>query len=151
MFSKPLNSETDDLNGIYHYRCDLLIANSLRSESMGAMFRETRTGFASVETTLELWVSSLLDAKRRMVPLFAQERSVANAGLFLGGLLNEERLDARGKGDPGPSHQQALLGRDLRNADKLRDLVREYIVEHLWDAGAVLVIDEPRFLKQGVV
>jgi SRSO17 transposase len=118
------------------------------------MIRKSRTRFASVETTLELWASSLRDVKRRMVPLFAQERSVANAGLFLDGLLSEERrktgwMRAEAAGDPGPWRQQALLGRDLWNADDLRDLVREYVVEHLGDDDAVLVIDETGFLKQG--
>ncbi len=55
------------------------------------MIRKSWTGFASIETTLELWASSLRDVKGRMRPLFAQERSAVNAGLFLDGLLSEER------------------------------------------------------------
>jgi hypothetical protein len=46
---------------------------------------------ASIETTLELWASSLRDVKKRMRSLFAQERKAANAGLFIDGLLGEER------------------------------------------------------------
>ena len=34
-------------------------------------------------------------------------------------------------------------------ADELRDLVRDYVIEHLGDADAVLVVDETGFLKQG--
>ena len=34
-------------------------------------------------------------------------------------------------------------------AEALRDLVRDYVVETLADPGAVLVIDETGFLKQG--
>jgi SRSO17 transposase len=118
------------------------------------MIRKSWTGFASIETTLEFWASSLRDVKRRMRPLFAQERSAANAGLFLDGLLSEERrktgwMRAEAAGDPGPWRQQALLGRDRWEADALRDLVREYVVEHLADDDAVLVIDETGFLKQG--
>ena len=118
------------------------------------MIRKSWTGFASVETTLELWASSLRDVKRRMLPLFAQERSAVNAGLFLDGLLSEERrktgwMRAEAAGDPGPWRQQALLGRDRWDADALRDLVRDYVVEHLADDAAVLVIDETGFLKQG--
>ena len=109
---------------------------------------------ASIETTLELWASSLRDVKRRMRPLFAQERSAVNAGLFLDGLLSEERrktgwMRAEAAGDPGPWRQQELLGRGRWDADALRDLVREYVVEHLADDDAVLVIDETGFLKQG--
>ena len=55
------------------------------------MIRKSWTRFASVETTLGLWASSLRDVKRRIRPLFAQERSAANAGLFLDGLLGDER------------------------------------------------------------
>jgi SRSO17 transposase len=118
------------------------------------MIRKSWTGFASVETTLELWASSLRSVKGRMRPLFAQERSAMNAGLFLDGLLSEERrktgwMRAEAAGDPGPWRQQALLGRDRWDADALRDVVREYVVEHLADDAAVLVIDETGFLKQG--
>src|ERR1700757_1003141 len=92
------------------------------------MIRKSWTGFASIETTLELWASSRRDVKRRMRPLFAQERSAVNAGLFLDGLLGEERrktgwMRAEAAGDPGPWRQQALLGRDRWDADALRDMV----------------------------
>ena len=38
---------------------------------------------ASIETTLELWATSLRDVKARMRGLFTQERVAASAGLFL--------------------------------------------------------------------
>ena len=109
---------------------------------------------ASVETTLELWASSLRDVKRRIRPLFAQRRTAASAGAFIDGLLSEERrktgwMRAEAAGDPGPWRQQELLGRDRWDADALRDLVRDYVVEHLGHDDAVLVIDETGFLKQG--
>jgi hypothetical protein len=46
---------------------------------------------ASIETTLEFWASSLRDVKERIRPLFGQDRSAVNAGLFLDGLLGDER------------------------------------------------------------
>jgi hypothetical protein len=46
---------------------------------------------ASIETTLELWASSLREVKSRMRPLFAQERAALDAGLFVDGLLGDER------------------------------------------------------------
>jgi len=109
---------------------------------------------ASIETTLELWASSLREVKKRIGPLFAQERAALNAGLFVDGLLGDERrktgwMRAEAAGDPGPWRQQALLGRDRWDADALRDLVRDYVTEHLADQNAVLVIDETGFLKQG--
>lgn len=109
---------------------------------------------ASIEQTLELWATSLRDAKARLRPLFAQERVAVSAGLFLDGLLGDERrktgwMRAEAAGDPGPWRQQAILGRGRWDADALRDVVRDYAVEHLADADAVLVIDETGFLKQG--
>jgi SRSO17 transposase len=109
---------------------------------------------ASIETTLELWASSLRDVKARMRPLFTQERVAASAGLFLDGLLGPERrktgwMRAEAAGDPGPWRQQAILGRGRWDADGLRDIVRDYALETLTDNDAVLVIDETGFLKQG--
>ena len=46
---------------------------------------------ASIETTLELWASSLRDVKSRMGGLFTQKRVAVSAGLFLDGLLGDER------------------------------------------------------------
>ena len=111
-------------------------------------------GAASIETTLELWASSLRDVKARIRPLFGQKRVAASAGQFLDGLLgNEPRktgwMRAEAAGDPGPWRQQAILGRGRWDADALGDIVREYALETLADAEAVLVIDETGFLKQG--
>src|SRR3954466_15423675 len=109
---------------------------------------------ASIEATLELWASSLRDAKARIRPLFTQGRVAASAGGFLDGLLGPERrktgwMRAEAAGDPGPWRQQAILGRGRWEADVLRDIVRDYALEALADPDAVLVIDETGFLKQG--
>ena len=108
----------------------------------------------AVEDALELWAVSLREVKRRIRPLFTQERVAVSAGLFLDGLLGPQRrktgwMRAEAAGDPGPWRQQAILGRGRWEADALRDLVREYAVETLAEPDAVLVIDETGFLKQG--
>jgi SRSO17 transposase len=108
----------------------------------------------SVEAALELWASSLRDVKGRIRPLFQQDRMAASAGLFLDALLGPERrktgwMRAEAAGDPGPWRQQALLGRAQWEADALRDVVRDYVIETLADPDAVLVVDETGFLKQG--
>ena len=108
----------------------------------------------SIETTLELWASSLRDVKARLRPLFSQERVAASAGLFLDGLLGSEPrktgwMRAEAAGDPGPWRQQAILGRGHWDADALRDGVRAYALETLADPDAVLVVDETGFLKKG--
>ncbi len=109
---------------------------------------------ASIEATLALCASSLRDVKVRIRLLFTQDRVAAAAGLFLDGLLGDERrktgwMRAETAGDPGPWRQQAILGRGRWDADALRDIVREYVVETLAHPDAVLVIDETGFLKQG--
>ena len=109
---------------------------------------------ASIERTLELWASTLRGVKARLRPLFSQERVAASAGLFLDGLLGDERrktgwMRAEAAGDPGPWRQQAILGRGRWDADALRNVIRDYAIEHLADTDAVLVLDETGFLKQG--
>ena len=108
----------------------------------------------AIEDALELWACSLREVKRRMRPLFGQERVAVSAGLFLDGLLGPERrktgwMRAEAAGDPGPWRQQAILGRGRWEADVLRDIVRDYALETLAEADAVLVLDETGFLKQG--
>lgn len=97
---------------------------------------------ASIETTLELWASSLRDVKARIRPLFGQERVAGSAGQFLDGVLgNEPRktgwMRAEAAGDPGPWRQQAILGRGRWDGDALRDIVRDYAAETLADENAV--------------
>lgn len=109
---------------------------------------------ASIETTLELWASSLRDVKGRIRPLFGQKRVAVSADRFLDGLLgNEPRktgwMRAEAAGDPGPWRQQAILGRGRWDAEALCDILRDYALEMLAGEEAVLVIDETGFLKQG--
>src|SRR3954463_2878620 len=66
------------------------------------------------------------------------------------GRAAQDRLRrAEAAGDPGPWRQQAILGRSHWNADALRDVVRDHVIETLGAPEAVLVIDETGFLKQG--
>src|ERR1700722_19059188 len=118
------------------------------------MIRTSWTRMASIEETLALWAASLWEIKQRIRPLFKQERVARNVGLFLEGLLGDEQrktgwMRAEAAGDPGPWRQQAILGRRDWDADALCDIVRGYVIEHLADDDAVLVIDETGFLKQG--
>src|SRR4051812_13964564 len=114
---------------------------------------------ASLETTLELWLATLRQAKHRIAKhriakhriakhriakhrirsLFAAPSVAASAnafldGLFLDGRLGAERrktgwMRAEAAGDPGPWRQQAILGRSHWNADALRDVVRDHVIE----------------------
>jgi SRSO17 transposase len=50
---------------------------------------------ASIETTLELWASSLREVKARMRPLFGHPRVATSANQFLDGLLSPRRGRAK--------------------------------------------------------
>ena len=52
-------------------------------------------------------------------------------------------------GDPNPDGMQHLLARAVWDEDKVRDDLRDYVVEHLGDPEAVLVVDETGDLKKG--
>lgn len=67
-------------------------------------------------------------------------------------MLGDERrktgwMRSEAGGDAGPWRQQAILGRGRWDADALRDVVRNYVIEHLGADDAVLVIDEAGFLE----
>jgi SRSO17 transposase len=107
-----------------------------------------------IEQMLELWCVELRQVKADLQSLFAHPSVGASAAAFLDGLLGPERrktgwMRAEAAGDSGPWRQQAVLGRSHWDADALRDMVRDYALETLAAPGAVLVIDETGFLKQG--
>jgi SRSO17 transposase len=111
------------------------------------------TGVA-IEQMLELWCVELRQVKAHLKSLFAHPSIAASAAAFLDGVLGSERrktgwMRAEAAGDLGPWRQQAVLGRSHWDADALRDMVRDYALETLGSPGAVLVLDETGFLKQG--
>lgn len=70
------------------------------------------------------------------------------------GLLSELprkncRTIAEWAGQASPDGMQHLLGRPKWDADTVRDDVREYVLEHLHDEEAVLVVDETGDVKKG--
>jgi SRSO17 transposase len=73
---------------------------------------------------------------------------------YLRGLISSiERKNgwqlAEHAGEKRPYGMQHLLGRAVWSADAVRDDLRTYVVEHLGEPDAVLVIDETGFLKKG--
>src|SRR5215217_1537353 len=80
--------------------------------------------------------------------------SLAELVLILRGLLAPlERKNgwqlAEAAGDPTPDGVQDFLSRMHWDAEAVRDDLRAYVVEHLGDPNAVLVLDETGFLKKG--
>src|SRR5882724_858987 len=114
------------------------------------MIRRSWTQTASIEETLALWAASLREVKKRIRPLFGQERVAKTAGLFLEGLLGDEQrktgwMRAEAAGDPAPWWQEAILGRRDWDADALCYIVSDYVIEHLEDDVAVLFNVETGF------
>ena len=73
---------------------------------------------------------------------------------YLKGLLSPvERKNgwqlAERAGDTTPYGVQRLLSGYVWDADLVRDDLRDYVVEHLGDGDAVVVVDETGFLKKG--
>ena len=78
----------------------------------------------------------------------------ARALAYLQGLLSPlERKNgwqlAAAAGDPSPYGVQHLLGRAQWDADAVRNDLCAYVVEHLGDKQAVLIVDETGLVKKG--
>ena len=90
----------------------------------------------------------------RLGPRFGRVEPRRRAAAYLKGLLAPvERKNgwqlAEVAGDRTPDGVQEFLSRVRWDADAVRDDLRAYVVDHLGDPGAVLVLDETGFLKKG--
>lgn len=100
------------------------------------------------------WVQALKEIAYRIGGRFARSESREEAVSYLRGLLSPvERKNswqlAEALGEATPYRIQHLLGRAVWEADAVRDDLRQYVVDHLADPEAVLVVDETGFLKKG--
>lgn len=100
------------------------------------------------------WTEELEAVGERIAARFARSEVRERARDYLRGLLSgTERKNgwqlAEVAGNATPYGLQHLLGRANWDADELRDDLREYVIEHLGDEEAVLVVDETGFIKKG--
>jgi SRSO17 transposase len=96
----------------------------------------------------------LADIERRLAPYFERIEPRKRAMAYVRGLLSSaERKNswqlAEGSGDATPYGLQHLLRRAIWDVDAVRDALQRYLVEHLGEPDAVLVVDETGFLKKG--
>jgi SRSO17 transposase len=96
----------------------------------------------------------LNDIERRLAPYFERAEPRQRAMAYLRGLLSPtERKNswqlAEVSGDTTPYALQHLLRRALWDPEAVRDEMRRYVLQHLGDSEAVLVLDETGFLKKG--
>jgi SRSO17 transposase len=101
------------------------------------------------------WALELDRLLARLGSRFGRVEVRRRAGGYLRGLIAPvERKNgwqlAEAAGDPTPDGMQDFLARMRWDADAVRDDLRSYVVEHLGDAGAVLVLDETGFVKKGM-
>lgn len=90
----------------------------------------------------------------RLGPRFARSEARRHAQAYLRGLLSPvERKNgwqlAEAAGDRTPYALQHLLGRADWDPELVRDDLRNYVLEHLGDPAAVLVVDETGVVKKG--
>ena len=100
------------------------------------------------------WAAGLEAVHARISPRFARAEPRRRVLAYLRGLLgavtrkNGWQL-AEHAGEATPDGMQRLLATADWDPDLVRDDLRGYVVEHLGDPGAVLVVDETGFLKKG--
>ena len=100
------------------------------------------------------WEAELRALHERIAGRFRRPVAHQRALAYLQGLLGPVKRKngwqlADYAGDATPDGMQRLLATYPWDADEVRDDLREYVVEHLGDEQAVLVVDELGFLKQG--
>ncbi len=104
--------------------------------------------------SLSFAAASLDALHARIAPRFHRPEVSARVRRYLDGLLacigrkNGWQL-AEALGERTPDGVQRLLNAARWDADGVRDDLQRYVVEHLGDADAVLVVDETGFLKKG--
>jgi SRSO17 transposase len=100
------------------------------------------------------WAAELERLGARLALRFGRVEPRRRALAYLRGLLAPiERKNgwqlAEAAGDATPDGMQDFLSRMRWDADQVRDDLRAYVVEHLGDPDAVLVLDETGFVKKG--
>jgi SRSO17 transposase len=109
--------------------------------------------FPSIED-LRSWADRLEEVQDRLAPNFERAEPRQRVMAYLRGLLSiTERKNgwqlAELAGEATPDGMQRLLNTAHWDADQVRDDLQEYILTHLADPEAVLVVDETGFLKKG--
>jgi SRSO17 transposase len=100
------------------------------------------------------WAEELERVHARIAGRFFRAEPRRRVRAYLRGLLSAvERKNgwqlAEELGDATPDGVQRLLAAARWDAGQVRDDLRAYVVEHLGDPGAVLIVDETGFVKKG--
>ena len=106
------------------------------------------------EDLLQQIAEELAHIQSRIGPRFRRAEVRKRAGRFLEGLTSAvERKNgwqlAEELGEHGPRGVQRLLGEADWDEEAVRDDLQAYVIEHLGEDDAVLVVDETGFVKKG--
>jgi SRSO17 transposase len=106
------------------------------------------------ESDLHTWAAELDAVAARLAARFERAEPRQRVLRYLTGLLSTaERKNgwqlAELAGEATPDGMQRLLSTAHWNADAVRDDLVAYVLEHLADPAAVLVLDETGFVKKG--
>jgi SRSO17 transposase len=106
------------------------------------------------ERQVRRWSRELEQVRSRLSGRFTRPELRYRVGDYLRGLLSAvDRKNgwqlAEFVGELSPKNIQHFIGRAKWSAEEVRDDLQSYVVEHLGDDHAVLIIDETGFLKKG--
>jgi SRSO17 transposase len=116
--------------------------------------KQPRHGYKTTVDAAQQWASGLEAVAARIGARFQRTELRQRASAYVRGLISPiERKNgwqlAEAAGDPTPYGVQHWLGRAAWSADAVRNALRAYVVAHLGDSDAVLVVDETGFVKKG--
>jgi SRSO17 transposase len=116
--------------------------------------RQQENGHELTPAEVATWTAGWDEIQERIGPRFARSEQRQRVRRYVDGLLSPaERKNgwqlAEQAGEARPYGMQRLLAGAKWDADAVQGDLRGYVLEHLGDPRAVLVIDETGFLKQG--
>jgi len=102
------------------------------------------------------WEAEFEDLAVRLGPRFARVETRRTARKMLAGMVSELPNKncwtlAEHAGDTTPDAMQHLLAEAVADDDGMRDDLRDYVIAHLGDTEATLIVDETGDLKKGIM
>jgi SRSO17 transposase len=118
------------------------------------MMEQVGSDYLATIAETRLWGEGFATVAALIGKEFPRAEPRQRATAYVRGLISPiERKNgwqlAEQAGEEQPYGMQHLLGRAVWSADAVRDDLRTYVVEHLGEPDAVLVVDETGFLKKG--
>jgi SRSO17 transposase len=109
--------------------------------------RKGETELVARPTPEEIWKNLFEEVYQRLKPLFERSETRERVRSYLHGLLSPIKRKnswqlAEEAGEPKPYGMQYLLDRARWDAEKMRDILQEYVREKLGDENGLGALDE---------